>query len=79
MVRRSYPFSRHNARERNAYAGCSIQPGRGRFANQLFAEVAGEVVTVIGEQIIGGCLKLLRDFFDYVLDFILGTEGEALQ
>ena len=79
MVRRSYPFSRHNAGERNAYAGGSVQPRWGSFTSQLFAEVAGEVIAVVGEKVVGRSLEIMRDFFDHVLDFMLGTESETLQ
>ena len=41
--------------------------------------MAGEVIAVVREEVVGCPLKLLRDLFDDALDFVLGTEGEALQ
>lgn len=41
--------------------------------------MAGEVIAIIREEVVGRSLELLRDFFDYVLDFMLGAEGETLQ
>lgn len=78
MIWRCYPFSRHDAGERNTYASRSVQPRWGSFTRELLAKMAGEVVAVIREQVVGRSLKLLRDFLDHVLDFLLGAEGEAL-
>lgn len=41
--------------------------------------MTGEVIAIIGEEIVGCPLKSLGDFFDYALDLVLGTEGESLQ
>lgn len=79
MVWRSYPFSRHNAGERNSYARRSVQPRWRSFTSQLFAEVASEMIAVIGEEVVRRSLELLRDFFNHVLNFMLGAEGEALE
>lgn len=79
MIGRCYPFSRHDAGERHAYAGRSVQPPRGSFTRQLLAEIAGEMVAVIREKVVRGSLILLRDFFDYVFNLVLGAESKALQ
>ena len=41
--------------------------------------MAGEMIAIVREKVVGGSLKLLRHFFDDALDFVLRTEGEALQ
>ena len=78
MVRWGDPFPRNDAWERNTYAGCSVQPRWSSFTSQFFAKMAGKVIAVVGEEVVGGSLKLLRDFFDYVLEFVLWAKGEAL-
>lgn len=79
MIWRCYPFSRHDAGKRNTYGSRSVQPRWGSFTRELLAKMAGEVIAVIGEQVVRRSLKLLRDFLDYIFDFMLGAEGEALQ
>ena len=37
------------------------------------------MIAIFGEKVVGCSLKLLRDFLDYVLNLVLGAEGEALQ
>ena len=79
MIRRSYPFSRDNAGERDTDAGCSVQPRWGSFASQLFAEVTSEMIAIVGEKVVRRSQEILRGIFDYLLDFMLGAECEALQ
>ena len=79
MIWWSNPFPRNDARECNAYACCSVQPGWGRLARQFLAEMTGEVIAVVGKEVVGRSLKILRDFFDYILDLVLRAESEALQ
>ena len=59
MIWRSYPFSRHDTGERNAYASRPVQPRWCSFTGQLLAEVACEMIAVVGEKVVGGSLKLL--------------------
>ena len=44
--------ARHNTRKRNAYADRPVQPTWRWPANELFAEVAREVVAVVGQQVV---------------------------
>lgn len=41
--------------------------------------MTGEVIAVIGEEVVGRSLEFLRDFFDDFLDFVLRAESEALE
>lgn len=57
IIRWRYPFPWHNAWESYAYASGAIEPRRCRAAGELFAEVGGEVVAVLGEEVVGGALE----------------------
>ena len=60
MIRWCYPFPWYDARQRYAYASGAVQPAGCGAARQVFAQVRGEVVAVLGEQVVGGALELLR-------------------
>jgi hypothetical protein len=59
IFRWRYPFPWYNAWEGDTYAGSAIQIARGGAAGELFAEVRGEVVAVLGEEVVRGSLELL--------------------
>jgi hypothetical protein len=57
IIRWGYPFPWYDAWESYAYASGAIDPGRRGTAGELLAEVRGEVVAILGEEIVGGSLK----------------------
>lgn len=59
IFRWRYPFPWYNAWESYANASGAIEPARGGAAGELFAEVRGEVVAVLGEEVVGGALEFL--------------------
>lgn len=78
-VRRLDPVTGYNARERDANACGSVQPGWARSPRQFLAEVAGEVVAVPGEDVVGGAVEFGRGSLYDGVDLGLGREREALQ
>ena len=58
IIRWCNPFPWHNAWESYAYASGAVEPARGGAAGKLFAEVGGEVVAVLGEEVVGCSLEL---------------------
>jgi len=53
------PFPWHNAWESHPYACRAIEPARGRATCEPFAEVGGEVIAVLREEVIRSPLKCL--------------------
>ena len=60
IIRWRYPFPWHNAWESYAYASGAVDPARRWAAGELLAEVRGEVVAVLGEEVVGCPLELER-------------------
>lgn len=58
IFRWRYPFPWYNAWESYAYASGAIEPARSCAAGELLAEVRGEVIAVLGEQVVGCALEL---------------------
>jgi len=58
IIRWVNPFPWYNAWKSYANASGAIEPAGCRAASELFAEVGGEVVAVLGEEVVGGALKL---------------------
>lgn len=79
MIGRGDPFLRHHTGQREADAGGPVDPGRGALARKPFAEGIGEVVTVVGEEVIVDAQELLGDFADDQVDFLRRAQREALQ
>jgi hypothetical protein len=52
IIRWRYPFPWYDAWESYAYASGAIKPAGCAAAGELFAEVGGEVVAVLGEQVV---------------------------
>ena len=60
MIRWSNPFPWYYAWEGYAYAGGAVEPGRCGAASKLLAEIRGEMVAVLSEEVVGGAHELLR-------------------
>ncbi len=73
------PLAGHDARECDADARGTVQPAWTRPAGQLLADIAGKVVAVAGEDVVGGTVKFERGAVDDGVDLGLGREREALQ
>jgi hypothetical protein len=73
IIRWVYPFPWYDAWESYADASGAVDPGGGGAARELFAEVRGEVVAVLGEEVVRGalefygCLVLLALTYVYVV------------
>lgn len=78
-VRRLDPVPGHDARQGDADAGGAVEPARAGAAGELQAEVAGEVVAVLGEQVVGGALELVGGVADDGVDLGLRREREAVE
>jgi hypothetical protein len=70
MIRWLNPFPWYNAWKSYAYASGAIKPARRGATGKFFAEVGGEVVAVLREEVVRGAHELLRGLFDqlYTLD-----------
>jgi hypothetical protein len=60
MIRWSYPFPWYYAWQSYAYARGTVEPARSWARCELLAEIRCKMIAVIGEEIIGGPLELLR-------------------
>lgn len=73
------PVSGHDARERHSDAGSSVQPAGPTPPRQSLAKMCCEVVAVLAQKVVRGALKLVGDFVDDGVNFVLRREGEAMQ
>jgi len=60
MIRWLDPFPWYYAWESYAYASGAVQPAGTGASGELVAEVRGEVVAVLGEEVVGCAEELLR-------------------
>ena len=60
IIRWRYPFPWYDAWESYTYASGAIQPARCHAPSELLAEIRGEVIAVLGEEIVGCALEFLR-------------------
>jgi len=79
VLRRRDPLPRHDARQRQADTSGPVEPSRRRPAGQALDEVRGEVVTVLGEQVVGGAEEGEAGGADHGVDFGRRQEREAVQ
>ncbi|KAI7498798.1 hypothetical protein KC357_g120 [Hortaea werneckii] len=79
VVGRRDPFLGHHAGQCEPDAGGAVDPGRGAPARQPLAEGVGEVVAVVGQEVVVDAQELLGDFADNGVDFGRRAQREALQ
>lgn len=72
------PVAGHNARQRHADVGGTIQPAGTGPASQPLTYVIGEMVAVAREDVVGRAVELERSLMDDGVDLGLGGEGHAL-
>jgi hypothetical protein len=63
IIRWRNPFPWYNAWEGYADASSAVDPRWRSAAGQLFTEVRGKVVAVLGEEVVGGALELYRGLY----------------
>lgn len=78
-VGRLDPVAGDDAGEGDADARGAVEPAGARAAGEALAEVAGEVVAVAGEDVVGGAVEVEGGAAHDGVDLGLRGEGEALQ
>ena len=78
-VRRLDPVARDDAGQSDTDARRAVEPRGAGPARQALAEVRGEVVAVLGQEVVGGPQELLASRAHDGVDLGLGGEREAVQ
>ena len=77
--RNSHPLLRHNTRKSDSHARGSIQPPRSSPASQLKAQLAGEMIAVLTQQIVLAPHEFRRRVLHDRVDFCWGEKRDAVQ
>lgn len=65
MIRWFDPFPWYDARKSYAYASGTVEPTRRGAAGEFLAQIRGEMVAILGEEVVGGAHELLRRLVYY--------------